>query len=136
MTDLARDAWVLLFELLMRSAPHRTAVLAKHGLTPNDARALASLSSSGKPMRALAKEWGTDPSTVTWVIDRLESLGLAQRTSSSSDRRAKLIVLSEKGKKLKAAVDRAFSEPPPEIGSLSQRDLRALIAIATKATRR
>jgi DNA-binding MarR family transcriptional regulator len=132
MTDLAREAWVRLFDLLMRSAPHRTAVLARHGLTPNDARALASLSGAGKKMRALAKEWGTDPSTVTWVIDRLESLGLAQRTSSPSDRRAKLIVLSERGRKVKVAVDRDFARPPPEIASLSQRDLRALIAILEK----
>lgn len=133
MPDLARDAWVLLFDLLMRSAPQRTAVLARHGLTPNDARALASVMAAGKPMRALAKEWGTDPSTVTWVIDRLESLGLVRRTSSSSDRRAKLIVLTEHGRKVKAAVDRAFSEPPPEIAALSQADLRALIRIVQKA---
>jgi DNA-binding MarR family transcriptional regulator len=30
-------------------------------------------------MRVLAQEWGCDPSNATWLVDRLEALGLARR---------------------------------------------------------
>ena len=55
---LARRVWQALFDLLIRSAPVRTASLARRGLTPNDSRALFSLDPrTGRSMRSLADEW-------------------------------------------------------------------------------
>lgn len=130
--DLAGDAWRLLFEFLMRSAPQRLAAQQKHGLTPNDSRALFSLDAAGKPIGALAREWGCDPSTATWLVDRLERLGLANRIASSSDRRVKLVRLTEKGMATKNDLQEAYHLPPAEMAKLSPGDLDELIHICRK----
>ena len=84
-----------MFDYLIRSGPHRTRSLAKRGLTPNDSRALFSLAvNEGRTMRTLADSWECDPSNATWIIDRLEKLGLAERRSVPEDRRVKLVVLT------------------------------------------
>jgi DNA-binding MarR family transcriptional regulator len=127
---LAREVWRELFALLMRSAPARTGSLARRGLTPNDSRALFSLESRrGRPMRALADEWGCDPSYATWLVDRLETMGLVRRQVVPDDRRIKLVRLTRKGGKTRADLMREFHEPPPEIAGLARADLEALSRI-------
>jgi DNA-binding MarR family transcriptional regulator len=127
---LARDVWRGMFALLMRSAPARTRSLARRGLTPNDSRALFSLAPrDGRPMRALADEWGCDPSYATWLVDRLEAMGLARREGLAEDRRVKLVRLTSKGEKTRAALMREFHQPPPEIAGLAREDLEALARI-------
>jgi len=55
---LTRRVWQALLDLLIRSAPVRTASLARRGLTPNDSRALFSLDPrTGRSMRSLADDW-------------------------------------------------------------------------------
>src|ERR1044072_4504086 len=95
---LARRVWQMLFDLLIRSAPVRTASLARRGLTPNDSRALFSLDPrTGRSMRSLADEWQCAPSNATFIVDRLEELGLASRQPLLHDKRVKLVVLTRKG---------------------------------------
>ena len=129
----AKSVWDALFELLMRSAPERTKSLARHGLTPNDSRALFSLDAEGRTMRALAKSWGCDPSNATWIVDRLEKLGLAERRPVPHDRRVKLVVLTSKGRRTRAELTREFHRPPPEIAALEPADLAALERLLAKA---
>jgi DNA-binding MarR family transcriptional regulator len=130
---LAGQAWTLMFDYLIRSAPERTRNLARRGLTPNDSRALFSLDShEGRTMRALADSWDCDPSNATWIVDRLEKLGLAERRSVPEDRRVKLVVLTAKGQKTRNALLIAFHTPPPEIVALDRDDLEALHAVLAK----
>ena len=118
-----------MFDYLLRTAPERTKILAQRGLTPNDARALASLEpQQGQTMRALATLWECDPSNATWIVDRLERLALAERQVTPSDRRVKLVVLSAKGLETKTALDEAFYTPPPELGALDEARLEQLVA--------
>ncbi|HEU4641609.1 MAG TPA: MarR family transcriptional regulator [Gemmatimonadaceae bacterium] len=129
----AAEAWRGLFELFMSTRWHRDQVLERHGLTPNDAKALHTLDvATGKPMRALAEAWGTDASNATWVVDRLERKGLAERRTTASDRRVKLVVLTELGARTRDAILEAFHEPPPELLRLERRDLDALREILGK----
>jgi DNA-binding MarR family transcriptional regulator len=130
--DLASEAWRLMFDFLMRSAPQRLEAQQRHGLTPNDSRALFSLDVDGKPIGALAREWGCDPSTATWLVDRLERSGLADRIASSSDRRVKLVRATEKGIATKNDLQAAYHRPPAEMTKLSLSDLNALIRICRK----
>lgn len=123
----ARRVWELMFDLLMRSAPQRTQILGRFGLTPNDSRGLGSLDPhTGRTMRSLAAEWQCDASNATWIVDRLERAGLAERRSPPDDRRVKLVVLTPKGVKTKADVLDAFHETPPELLALDNADLLAL----------
>jgi DNA-binding MarR family transcriptional regulator len=130
---LESRVWRAMFDLLMRSAPARTASLARHGLTPNDSRALASLDTrEGRPMRTLASLWACDPSYATSIVDRLEELGLAERRAAPEDRRVKRVVLTRKGERTRAQLLEEFHRPPPEIASLDRADLQALEAILGK----
>ncbi|MBB3589911.1 DNA-binding MarR family transcriptional regulator [Rhizobium sp. BK529] len=130
--DPAQEAWRLMFNFLMRSAPQRLAAQQRHGLTPNDSRALFSLDKDGKPIGALARDWGCDPSTATWLVDRLERSGLADRIPSPGDRRVKLVRATEKGTATKNELLAAYHEPPAELASLSAGDLDALVRIFGK----
>ena len=46
-------------------------------------------------MRVLADEWTCDASNATFIVDRLEERGLAERRSVPEDRRLKLVVLTD-----------------------------------------
>jgi DNA-binding MarR family transcriptional regulator len=130
---LAARAWTRLFQFFMSTRGHRDETLERFSLTPNDARALHTLDETdGKPMRALANAWGTDASNATWVVDRLERLGLAERHPVAADRRVKLVVLTARGIKTRNAIMQAFYEPPVELLALDTRDLAALDAILAK----
>lgn len=130
--DPAGEAWRLMFDFLMRSAPQRLERQQKHGLTPNDSRALFSLDLAGKPIGELAREWGCDPSTATWLVDRLERSGLADRIPSLRDRRVKLVRVTTKGAATKSDLQAAYHRPPAEIAELPPDDLDALIRIGRK----
>jgi DNA-binding MarR family transcriptional regulator len=130
---LTRRVWRAMFEVLMQSAPQRTMSLARRGLTPNDSRALFSLDAQkGRPMRSLAEEWKCDPSYTTWIVDRLEKLGLAERRAVPHDRRVKLVVLTQKGQRTKIQLETEFHEPPPEFAGLDRPDLEALERMLVK----
>ncbi len=83
-------------------------------------------------MRSLADAWGCDPSNATWIVDRLERLGLAERRAVPHDRRVKLVALTPKGSRTRAALMRDFHRPPPEIAALDEHDLRTLERILAK----
>ena len=130
---LAGEAWRLMFDYLIQSAPDRTLSLAKRGLTPNDSRALFSLTADqGRTMRSLAEAWQCDPSNATWIVDRLEKLGLAERRAVPKDRRVKLVVLTAKGQKTRAALLKEFHTAPPELAALEQKDLEMLLGVLRK----
>lgn len=125
-----------MFDVLMTSTDTRARTLASRGLTPNDARALWTLSTEhGQPMNTLAQAWECDPSNVTFIIRRLEHAGLVQRRDSDADRRVKLIELTDKGRAIKEELMAEYRIPPPELLQLGQADLRALIEIFEKVSR-
>jgi len=124
---LAGQVWSLMFDYLIRSAPHRTRSLARRGLTPNDSRALFSLAvDEGRSMRSLADAWECDPSNATWIVDRLEKLGLAERRLVPNDRRVKLVALTAKGQRTRNDLLREFHQPPPDLAALDREDLEHL----------
>ena len=132
---LARRVWQALFDLLIRSAPVRTASLARRGLTPNDSRALFSLDPrTGRSMRSLADEWHCDPSNATFIVDRLEELGVARRQPLLHDKRVKLVVLTRKGEKTRTDLLQEFHQPPPEFDRLERAELEALERMLAKLT--
>ena len=129
----AAEAWRLLFTFFLRTREQRDGVLKRFGLTPNEVRALGDLDvKKGRPMRSLADAWGTDASNATWVIDRLEQHGYAERRAQPTDRRVKLVALTPKGAKAKSDVLKAMYEPPAPIQRMGQEDLESLTALLRK----
>ncbi|MEV4318859.1 MarR family transcriptional regulator [Actinocrispum sp. NPDC049592] len=68
--------------------------------------ALAQQPTAVKPVTqlALSTALGLDKTTMTAVLDRLESQGLIQRTPDPNDRRARIPVLTEAGREQQAKV--------------------------------
>ena len=131
--ELAGEAWRLLFTFFIRTRHQRDQVLQQFDLTPNEMRALSDLDSkTGRPMRSLANAWGTDASNATWVIDRLERQGYAERRAKAGDRRVKLVALTSSGAKTKSDVMSAMYQPPSAMSSVSAEDLRTLTEILRK----
>lgn len=132
---LARRVWALMFDFFISTRAQRDQALARHNLTPNDARTLAGLTAKGgRSMRTLADEWGCDASNATWMVDRLERLGLAQRVASKHDRRVRLVVLTKKGAKTKNALAEELHAPPPALLDLDTSALQALVSALEKVS--
>jgi DNA-binding MarR family transcriptional regulator len=124
---LAAEVWRQIFDFIVATSGQRNAVLARLGLTPNDSRALTTLGAeAGQTMRSLANAWRCDASTATWIVDRLEGKGLAERLSHATDRRVKLVVLTDKGKQVKAEMIAGTYTAPAELLRLDREELTAL----------
>jgi len=124
---LATEAWEPFARFFFETVKHRQRVFADRGLTPNDARALFVLDDTrGRSMSELADEWLCDASNATWIVDRLEERGLAERRTVPTDRRVKLVVLTPKGSRTREEMFRKLYEPPPELLELDRGDLEAL----------
>jgi DNA-binding MarR family transcriptional regulator len=126
---LAAEVWVRLFDFFISTSTQRQRVLAEFDLTPNDSRALHTLDArNGRTMRSLADEWGCDASNATWIVDRLEARGLAERREQPGDRRVKLVVLTPAGVKTRDRLRAAMYEPPDALLDLPSAALQALKA--------
>ena len=125
--ELAEQVWEALFGFVMHTRPQRDQILARLGLTPTEAKALYSLNGvEGRTMTELAAAWLCDPSTATWTVDRLERLALAQRRPHPTDRRVRLVFLTEKGDSVRADLVNDMYQAPPELLQLTVDQLRSL----------
>jgi DNA-binding MarR family transcriptional regulator len=131
---LAGEVWRHLFNFIIRTRAHRDRALEQYGLTPNDSRALFSLEREGRPIGDLATEWMCDPSNATWIVDRLEKAGLAERKADPADRRVKRVALTNKGAKTKQTLSQELYDPPQELLALDRADLERLLSAASKLT--
>jgi DNA-binding MarR family transcriptional regulator len=110
---VAAEAWRAIFDFIIATSPERNRYIGESGLTPNDARALTTLTEkAGRTMGSLAEEWKCDASTATWIVDRLEAKGLVKRAAHPTDRRVKLVLLTPKGARTRAEqMQRAYRPP-------------------------
>ncbi len=132
--SVASEAWLLMQQLLFAEGrPRVVRVAFEHGLSPPQAWALRRLAEPHS-MGALARLLHCDQSNVTGITDRLEERGLVERTSSPGDRRVKLLVLTDKGRRLREQIVRQTAEPPRPLAELSERDQRTLRDLLRKVT--
>ena len=72
-------------------------------------------------MREIAAVLDIDPANATPVVDDLESLGLVRRRPHPTDRRAKLVEATRKGKQAARKADGILFTPPPGLAARSAR---------------
>jgi DNA-binding MarR family transcriptional regulator len=130
--SLDRETWSLLQQVVFSQRPRWIAVIREYDLVPPHWIALQTLDEP-KPMGELAKQLACDNSNVTWITDRLEERGLVERRPAPHDRRVKLLVVTEKGRRLREEIEARLAEPPPPIASLSREDQRTLRDILRRA---
>ena len=96
MTDVAR---------LFRAEFDRRVGEAGIGLTPGEGRTLTHAARAGAVRQTvLAERMGIEAMTLSGYLDRLEARGLVERRPDPSDRRAKLVVLTDKADDVLARV--------------------------------
>ena len=133
--DPADEAWRLLTAVLMVRKEEFPALAASFGLNPGALHALLQLDPEvPQSMSALAGAWKCDASNVTWLVDRLEEHGLAERRAHPGDRRIRTVGLTRKGAKIRSQVEARMHEAPENLRSLSARDLETLAKILRKIT--
>lgn len=124
---LKSEIWTSLYDFFLAEHERHLESVAGLGVSAGDLKALMRLVPDRRePMRALADMWRCDASTVTWIVDRLEKQGLVERQAHETDRRVKVVVLSPRGKRLRAELTARFYEPPAALSELSPDDLRTL----------
>ena len=109
----ARHAAALgqLLELTVLMNEDLTSSLVADGLTPSRAPMLWHLGQHGPTtQRVLADALGVAPRTVTGLVDSLEETGFVTREPHPSDRRATLVTLTAKGRRLVARWQRGQGE--------------------------
>ena len=130
--DVAREAWSLLQQVAFSERPRWIAVIREYDLVPPHWIALQTLDEP-KPMGELAKQLACDNSNVTWITDRLEERGLVERRPAPHDRRVRLLVLTDAGRRLRDEIAGRLAEPPEAIAALSPDDVHALRDVLRRA---
>jgi DNA-binding MarR family transcriptional regulator len=128
-----REAWRTMMDLLFSGQAHvrMHEACSAVSVSPGLLKTLVKLTPGhGVPMRDLADHWGFDASYVTSLADALEERGLVERQPHPTDRRIKMLVLTDKGVAVRERARELLGEPPPSFGALTaaeQRQLRDLL---------
>jgi DNA-binding MarR family transcriptional regulator len=102
------------------------------GISFSRARAVRRLARKPMSMGELAAALAIDPPNATVVVDDLESAGLVRRRPHPTDRRAKLVEATRKGKAMARRADEILATPPPALDALDAGDLDALRRILSR----
>lgn len=125
MSDAAREVWTLMSDLVL-DHQRRREVSEALGISFGRVRAVRRLAREPMSMGELATMLGIDPPNATVVVDDLESMGLVRRRPHPTDRRARLVEATRRGKALARRADDILSTPPPALGALGADDLKTL----------
>ncbi|HEX6584946.1 MAG TPA: MarR family transcriptional regulator [Thermoleophilaceae bacterium] len=125
----------LLFRLWRTAHARAADVLASVGLTPALFGLLNVIGArEGAIQQQLGSAIGIDRSTMVSLIDQLESAGLAKRRPSATDRRAREIAITPKGRRLLQRSRRMISDTEDEVlAGLTADERNALMTLLRRA---
>jgi DNA-binding MarR family transcriptional regulator len=121
----AREVWLLMSDLVLDNERRRE-VSDALGISFGRARTVRRLARRPMSMRELAEALGIDPPNATVVVDDLEARGLVRRRPHPTDRRAKLVEATRKGKEMARRAEALLATPPPALSGLDPGDLAEL----------
>jgi len=110
-----RELCGLVHGLAAQIGEHVRGRAAKLGLTAAQATALRELTGP-MTMGELAERMSCEPSNATYVVDKLENLGLLERRPHATDRRAKQLVRTPAGTELRGRLLELLAEESPLSG--------------------
>ncbi len=131
--DAAREVWLIMSDLALDQTRRRE-VTETLGMSFARTRAVRRLARQPMSMSELAAALGIDPANATGLVDDLEALGLARRLPHPTDRRAKVVEATRKGKAVARRADAILSTPPPALAALDAEDLETLRTILKRVT--
>jgi DNA-binding MarR family transcriptional regulator len=119
--------------IVMTHKQHIPAIAASFRLNPGAMNALLQLDpDEPRTMGSLAESFKCDASHVTWLVDRLEEQGLAQRLSHPTDRRVRMVALTKKGVRVRTQVEAKLFEAPDALRNMGRDDLAKLCSLLRK----
>jgi DNA-binding MarR family transcriptional regulator len=121
----AHQVWLLMSDLVL-DHDRRRAVTEAVGLSFGRTRAVRRVARQPLSMGELATALAIDRPNATVVVDELEALGLVRRGPHPTDRRAKVVEATRKGKALARRADAILATPPPALAALGADDLETL----------
>jgi DNA-binding MarR family transcriptional regulator len=95
-------------------------------------KVLLMLADSSATLRDIAEANQIDAPYATVIVDKLVSLGLAERTAHPEDLRRKLVKLTEAGQEAVEHAKRIFFEPPAALAALAPVELDLLDELLTR----
>ncbi|MCI3928585.1 MULTISPECIES: MarR family winged helix-turn-helix transcriptional regulator [unclassified Streptomyces] len=128
----AARAWQGLHTLLLERHDLRKAVSEALGMSFSRVRALRRLAAGPISLRELAERLGADPPYTTVIVDDLVRRGLAERITNPTDRRSKLVHLTEDGQEKAERAVAMLTTPPDALLALPREDIEALDRVVAK----
>jgi DNA-binding MarR family transcriptional regulator len=129
----ADEVWLLMSDLVFDNERRREVAEAV-GISFGRARTVRRLARKPMSMGELAAALGIDPANATVVVDDLEATGLVRRRPHPTDRRAKVVEATRKGKDMARRANAILATPPPALSTLSADDLETLRRILEGVT--
>jgi MarR family transcriptional regulator, lower aerobic nicotinate degradation pathway regulator len=133
--EVAEFAGQLFFRLWRASHTRIAAALESIGLTPALFGLLNVLGArEGAMQQELGSAMGVDPSTMVSLIDELEAAGLAKRRPHPTDRRARTVALTPKGRRALEQGRRMAAQVEDEVlRGLTAAERRELLTLLRRA---
>jgi DNA-binding MarR family transcriptional regulator len=132
-TALSRETWTLMSDLVL-DHQRRRQVSDAVGLSFARTRAVRRIAKQPMSMGELATVLGIDRPNATVLVDELETQGLVRRQPHPTDRRAKIVEATPKGKTIAKRANDILSTPPPALSALGAQDLKALRRLLRRIT--
>lgn len=121
----SREVWRLMSDLVLDNQRRREVAEAV-GMSFGRTRAVRRVARQPMSMGDLAAALGIDRPNATVLVDDLEAQGLVRRKPHPTDRRAKLVEATRKGKSLARRAEAILSEPPAGLAALGADELEVL----------
>lgn len=128
LSPAASAAWSLMGDLVLDNERRREVADAL-GMSFGRAKALRRLARAPMALWELASILGIDKPYATVIVDDLEAQGLVRRRPHPTDRRAKLVEVTRRGKELARRADKILGTPPPGLVTLDPQEAEALLRI-------
>lgn len=126
----AREVWLLMSDLVLDHGRRRE-VSEALGISFGRARALRRLARAPMSMGDLAAALDVDPPNITVLVDELESTGLVRRRAHPTDRRARIVEATRKGRRMARRADEILGTPPAALAALDPDELETLRRLLT-----
>jgi DNA-binding MarR family transcriptional regulator len=130
-TEAGRLSWSI-FALARVHRARAAELLRELGLHPGQELLLMQLfDRDGQSQSELLQAVGLDHSTVSKSLSRMQEAGLVSRAPSGHDRRVQLVTLTERGRALRAPIERVWAQlEEVSVHGLDSEDVERFVATA------
>jgi DNA-binding MarR family transcriptional regulator len=133
MTTDADEVWATMLTIVTHNLEDwRRVVSEQVGLPFSRVRVIRRLVAQPLTMGRLAEASGMDAPAASVAVNDLERRGLVQRAIDPSNRRQRMVALTEEGRQMVARVNQVRPVAPPEFSALDEADLEALAGILSR----